>query len=242
MLDPVIRPLISSAVIVLVAMLCMAKTVSAGSVLMSGVSASAQLLAENQIAEDENIDAELFFPSSDTLQAESGAGDTAEVGWTFTNDANTATLAIDLEGNANAIGKAQAQVEVAFITDRSVNYILTVKAESVGLELSAQLNGEKIFFAFDPTDPFQSGERTFAALLPPGSHLYTVAATTGIGNGFGLSVIGQTKLELSAAAEPPPPPGTAVPLPAGVWSGLALLAALAAPVARRRLAASFPAA
>jgi hypothetical protein len=189
---------------------------------MRGVAANANLVAANQIGTDEEINTPLPFPSADELHAQSSTGDRTDVAWDFVNLTNKATIAVDIAGIADAIGESHAQVEVTFITNRPVNYTLTIASAFAGSGISSKLNDREVFVGVD--DP-PSTTKSFSALLPPGNHTYTVSATSGFASGAAVPVSGQTKLELAA---------TAVPLPAGVWPGLLILASLAV---KRRLAA-----
>ena len=148
-----------------------------------------------------------------------GPSDTAAgLKWDLSSTSNSARMEFDLSAFGGQAGQGTSDATVKFRTDVPAHYQLRVRfPELYGNRSFGEIDGKQVGFEFNFMDPAPGGEKSIAGDLAAGDHELLVQSFAAQTRSNPLRSDGSIVLNV-----------TAVPLPAALYPGLAVLGSIAA--------------
>jgi hypothetical protein len=200
----------------------------AGEVLLSDFHGTGRIYREDvQYGQPFAVMASLDVSAPDQGKLEKHWGSTAggELQWSFANGASAARFSVDLNAQPdNNDIDGGADVVLSFTNDVPLRFrLLTVPHDpwSTGRGILGRMDDKELFMPL-PYDLPELDRLETAGTLAPGSHTFIARGESTLFKiGAHVDVIGQVTLDLTPAH------ASAVPLPAGIWPGMAGLICVA---------------
>jgi hypothetical protein len=136
----------------------------------------------------------------------------ATLNWNITSDASSARLLVNLQAFGGLGSSGDADATIRFSVDTPVTYRLTLNFPEYGTRSDGSIDGTKLSFFSSVVNPEPPGIKEIEGTLSAGEHVFVASNAAGQGRSNPLRSTGSVTLNV-----------VAVPLPAAVYPGLAVL-------------------